>query len=68
MTAEVTEEVKKKLEYVYKEDMKRRLQVACLAGVLTTVKGILSDHPDSIHAKIGRYGNVFSIYIFLYIK
>ena len=41
------------------DDVEKRLEDACRAGDLTTVKSILSDHPDSIHAKFGRYGNVF---------
>ena len=45
MAAEVTEE------------MENRLYDACESGDLTTVKSILSDYPDSIHAKIN--GNVF---------
>ena len=47
MTAEVT------------EDVEKRLEDACKSGDLTTVKSILSDHPDSIHAKFGGfYGNI----------
>ena len=41
------------------EDVKKRLKDACKSGDLTTVKSILSDHPDSIHDKIGRFGNIF---------
>ena len=38
-------------------DVKVRLEHACLAGDLTTLKSILSDHPDSIHAKL-EDGNI----------
>ena len=46
MAAEVTKEVKKRLGY------------ACRAGDLLTLRRILSDHPDSIHDKIGNRGNI----------
>ena len=46
MAVEVTKEVKK------------RLEDACETGDLTAVKSILSDHPDSIHAKLGEWGNI----------
>ena len=40
------------------DEVKKKLEDACKDGDLTTVKSILSDHPDSIHAKFGYYGNI----------
>ena len=39
-------------------EVKKRLREACKTGDLKTLKSIFSEHPDSIHAKIGAYGNI----------